>query len=249
MPLDRGPASQASVPRDPRVESPAGSGRYRKANQAYSDAQVVSKQPRQAANVAAKSLGAALGLPIHGWLTVDFGGFRELVDALGGVEVDVQRPFVARYPDPKRRFKWTTVRLERGPQEMDGERAIQYARARYVVGGDEREGSDFARAGRQQRLVSAIKRKLLSPAGLLRGTRVADAVEDEVRTNVSSGDLARVFRRGTDPKRSIVLSNSNVLVDGTSDTGQYILLPRDNEYRVIHRYVRNSLDGRDAARR
>ncbi len=248
VPLDGGPASQISIPRDMWVESPVGSGQYRKVNSVYAQALAETGNPRQAANVAAKSIGSALGVPIQGWMTVDFDGFRDLVNALGGVEVDVQRRFTARYPDPKRPLKWTNVKFEKGVQEMDGEKAIQYARARYVYN-NPAEGSDFGRAARQQRLVAAIKSKLLSPAGLARGFSVADAVQDDILTNVSSGDLARLFRRGTDPKRAVVLSDQNVLIPGTSNDGQYILYPPEGDYTVVHRFVRDALSDRPAARR
>lgn len=132
---------------------------------------------------------------------------------------------------------------------MDGERAIQYARARYVVGGAPEEGTDFARAARQQQLVAAIKRKLLSPSGIARGFGVASAVEDEVQTNVSASDLARIFRRPVDPNREVVLSPANVLAESSTTDGQFILVPQGGDYGAIHRYVRSSLQGRRSARR
>ncbi len=251
IPMEGGEgAGQISVPRDLWIESPVGSDAYRKVNAAYSTAIATGASPRRAADVAAKSMGAALGVPVHGWLTVDFDGFRDLVDAIGGVEVDVQRTFTARYPrndDPSVDHRWTTVKFEKGPQEMDGETAIRYARARYSA--NPVEGSDFGRAARQQRLVSAIKAKLLSPAEVLRGFAVADAVQDDVRTNLSVSDLARVFRHRTDPERSVVLNENNVLVAGTSSDGQYILMPRGQDWDALRRFVRSSLRGTATARR
>lgn len=249
VPLDGGEASQVSVPRDLWIESPAGTGYYRKVNAAYAAAVADGASPRKAAALASKSIGAALGVPIHGWLTVDFDGFRDLVDALGGVDVEVQRSFTARYPrsdDPAKDARWKMVRFRKGQQHMDGQRAIAYARARYADGP---EGSDFARAARQQRLVSAIKSRLFSPAGLLRGFAVTGAVEDDVRTNLSAGDLARVFRQRVDARNSVVLSEENVLASGVSDDGQYILLPRNNDPAALRRFVRSSLSGAATARK
>ncbi len=131
---DGGAAAQISVPRDLWVEAPVGSGQYRKVNAAYANAIANGSNPRAAANLASKVIGQALGVPIRGWLTVDFTGFRDLVDALGGVEVDVQRTFTARYPgddDASKNTGWQKIKFEKGQEEMDGERAIQYARARY----------------------------------------------------------------------------------------------------------------------
>ncbi len=240
---DGGAAAQISVPRDLWVEAPVGSGQYRKVNSAYANAIANRSNPRTAANLASKVIGQALGVPIHGWLTVDFTGFRDLVDALGGVEVDVQRTFTARYPgddDATKNTGWQKIKFEKGQEEMDGERAIQYARARYSA--NPVEGSDFGRAARQQRLVNAIKRKLLSPAGIVRGFAVSRAVEDEVRTNVSAGDLARIFRQRADEQHSVVLSTQNVLVNDVSTDGQSILLPEGGDYTALHRFVRARLE-------
>ncbi len=245
-----GSASQISVPRDLWIESPVGSGQYRKVNAAYANAIANGDSPRRAAGAAARSIGAALGVPVHGWMTVDFGGFRDLVDALGGVEVDVQRTFTARYPrndDPTVDARWKKVKFEKGPTTMDGERAIQYARARYSANAV--EGSDFGRAARQQRLVAAIKDKLLSPVGIFKGFAVADAVEDDIRTNVSAGDLARIFRQSVDRDDSVVLSESNVLMSATSSDGQYILLPQGEDWTALHQFVRASLQANHTARR
>ena len=242
--LDGGAAAQISVPRDLWVEAPLGSDQYRKVNAAYANALATGSNSRAGANRASQVIGKALGVPIHGWLTVNFTGFRDLVDALGGVDVEVQRTFTARYPgddDASRNTGWQKIKFEKGQEEMDGERAIQYARARYSA--NPVEGSDFGRAARQQRLVRAIKRKLLSPAGIVRGFAVSRAVEEEVRTNVSSGDLARIFRQSVNEKHSVVLSTQNVLVNDVSSDGQSILLPRGGDYAALHRFVRSQLAG------
>lgn len=250
IPVDGGVARQIGIPRDLWVESPAGSGQFRKVNAAYANAIATSNNPRKAAAAASKSVSRALGVPVHGWMTVDFHGFRDLVDALGGVEVDVQRTFTARYPrndDPSVDFRWKKIKFEKGRQEMDGDTAITYARARYSA--NPVEGTDFGRAARQQRLVHAIKAKLLSPAGWVRSFAVMGAVQDEIRTNVGAGDLARIFRRGVDEKRSVVLSTANVLENATSTDGQAILLPRGNDWANVRRFVRSSLDRRTSAGR
>lgn len=250
LPTNGGRATQVSVPRDLWVQYPPDSGEYHKANEVYARARVATNDPRKAADSAAQKVAKVLGIPIHGWLTIDFNGFRDLVDALGGVRVDVQREFTARYPasdDASVSRDWITITFQKGRQRMDGETAIRYARARYST--NPAEGSDFARAARQQRLIAAIKDKLLSPAGVVRGVGVMEAVEDEVRSNLSASDLVRVFRSGVDEEKSFVISTENVLVNGKSDDGQSILLPKGGKYEVVHNFVRDSLDGRVTAER
>lgn len=246
--LSGGPASQISVPRDLWIESPPGSNRHRKVNSAYARAMASTDNARQAAQRAVANISSALGVPIHGWMTVDFNGFRDLVDALGGVVVNVPRGFTARYPrsdDPRQDHRWTHITFKPGPQLMGGERAIRYARARYSK--DPRESTDFARAVRQQLLVSAIKTKLLSPSGLTRGHKVLQALEDDVLTNVSARDLASLFRREVPEDHKIVLGPANVLEGGRSGSGQAILVPRDGDWSALRRFVRSSLEGRSSS--
>lgn len=241
--LSGAPTVQISIPRDLWVEYPAGSGQHRKVNSVFALAMARNRnnQARAAAELE-RTLSAALGVPVNGWMSVNFTGFRDLVDALGGVDVNVQRSFTARYPkndNPAVDYRWMNIKFQKGPQRMDGTRAIQYARARYAS--PPAEASDFARAARQQRLVSAIKAKLLSPVGVLRSFAVMGAVQNDVRTDVSAGDLARIFRRGVDQSHSVVLSTENVLALGWSSDGQSILIPRNDDWGSVRRFVRQKM--------
>jgi LCP family protein required for cell wall assembly len=89
---------------------------------------------------------------------IDYKGFVELIDSLGGVDVNVENSFTDyRFPaEPG----YKTVSFEEGPQHMDGETALEYARSRHSL--DNNEGSDFARARRQQRLITAVTDKIIS---------------------------------------------------------------------------------------
>src|SRR5262252_836452 len=99
---------------------------------------------------------------------------------------------------------------------MNGERAIEYARARYVLDPPS-EGSDFARSARQQLLVRAIlsrAREITAWPGL---TSAMDALQGSLYTNLSLSDLIR-FTQKLDFAHAvhIGLSNANVLVDAQS---------------------------------
>ncbi len=250
IPLNGGDATQLSIPRDLWVQSPAGSGRYMKINAAFATAYARTGSERKAADSASRTVSQALGVPINGWMLVDFAGFRDLVNALGGVDVDVQRSFSAKYPandDPSKNYHWIHIHFKKGVQHMNGEEAIRYARARYST--NPLEGSDFARAARQQRLVSAIKAKLLSPAGWVRVPAVINAVQPHVKTDLSASDLMRIFRHRADDQHQYVLSNQNVLVDAQSSDGQYILVPRNGNWALVRSYVRSALDGSLTAQR
>lgn len=243
MPKSGGKGTELSIPRDLWVQSTTGSGTYTKVNALYATAYAQTQDRTKAADRTTQAVSQALGVPIHGWMLVDFNGFRDLVNALGGVDVNVQRSFGARYPkadNPSVSTKWINIYFKKGEQHMNGERAIRYARAR--ESSNPLEGSDFARAARQQRLVSAIKSKLLSPAGWIHAPAVMGAVENHIYTDVSAGDLIRIFSKGVNNKDHIVLSNQNVLADGTSSDGQYILVPRTS-WADVHNFVRDALNG------
>lgn len=247
IPMNGGEATEVSVPRDLWIESPSGSGNHMKINAAFATAYAQSNDLDKAANSTSRTVSNALGVPIDGWMLVDFTGFRDLVDALGGVTVDVQRSFTAKYPksdNPSVSNKWIKVSFKKGEQHMNGEEAMRYSRARYSD--DPLEGSDFARSARQQRLVSAIKSKMLGPGGWIHGPAVMNSVEDDIHTNVSAGDLIRIFSHRVDNKHRTVLSDGNVLVSSHAD-GQYILLPRNNSWQNLHQFVQAAVLGKSSS--
>ena len=82
------------------------------------------------------------GIPLDGWVRVDFAGFIAIVDAIGGIEIDVPEA-VIDHAYPTEDYGTMTLNIPAGLQRMDGERALQYARSRH-------SGSDFDRAERQQ---------------------------------------------------------------------------------------------------
>ena len=86
---------------------------------------------------------------------LDFQGFVELIDAVGGVTIDVERSIVdSSYPTEDGGV--TTIQFDSGVQHMDGERALIYARTRHA-------DDDYQRAGRQQQVVSALLGRMAIP--------------------------------------------------------------------------------------
>lgn len=108
--------------------------------------------------------------PMHySWL-IDFSGFKELVDLVGGVDINVKNTFDDyKYPiegkendtcdeDPDVKCRYEQEHFDKGWQHMDGKRALKYVRSRYADGP---EGTDFARSKRQQNLILSLKDKIL----------------------------------------------------------------------------------------
>ncbi len=244
-----GATTMISVPRDLWVQVPPNSGRYTKINAAYQDGLTngyggMSPGKAAAGAEAAAKVSDVLGLDVNYWLTIDFTGFRQLVDALGGVDINVPTAFTARYPrndNPAIDAGWKIIHFNTGTQHMSGEQAIEYARARYVLDPPS-EGTDFARSARQQLLIRAILSRARQPSawsGLMNAT---DALQGAILTNLSLADLA-LFAQKMDSTHAtrIGLTNQNVLVDAQSGDGQDILLPENGDWTAIQRYVASNL--------
>jgi anionic cell wall polymer biosynthesis LytR-Cps2A-Psr (LCP) family protein len=118
------------------------------------------------------------GVDVHHYVRIDLMGFVRIVDALGGIAIDVPGPLID-YEYPTYDYGTTVVEFEAGPQHMDGERALAYARIRHG-------SSDFQRAERQQLVIEAIFRRLLSPAAWVRLPLVMAAVGQSVDTDMNA---------------------------------------------------------------
>lgn len=171
------------------------------------------------------------GLEMHYYALVDFEGFRNVIDTLGGVEVDVQNAFTDyQYPDYN--FGYQTIAFEEGINSMDGETALQFARSRH---GNNGEGSDFARAERQQLILSAVRDKALSASTFLNPARITGLLQDigdnaetdmEVWEILRFADLARSIDTGA--IESVVVDNGPggiLYSEISSQTGAYVLIP------------------------
>ena len=161
--------SLLSVPRDTLVKIP-GHG-WDKVNHAYAFGGHALSQ---------KTLEGFLGIPINNYLLVDFRGFVDLVNAIGGVDIDVEKPM--QYQDPYDDNGGVVVNLQPGRQHMDGTTAIQYVRYR------DEEG-DIGRVRRQQKFMQAIFAKLRGTNLVTKAPEIAQALYKSVETDLSAGDL------------------------------------------------------------
>lgn len=120
------------------------------------------------------------GVPVHGYMRVNFEGFVEIVDAAGGVTVDVEKYFID-YEYPTANYGIMTVEFQPGVQHLDGTRALQYARSRHGTG-------DNDRAARQQQIITALTKKLMNPIHWWRLPGVALAFARNVKTDLTLFD-------------------------------------------------------------
>lgn len=246
--------SLISIPRDLWVQVPAGSGNYAKLNTVYTVGSNNGQNPVAGGNAAAQKISLITGLNVKYWVTINFTGFRDLINALGGIDVYVPDSFNACYPkndDANIDASWKKVQFNKGMQHMNGETAIEYARAREPLavcgmGTSENlaELTDFARSARQQIIIKAVLAKVKQPGTWPRLFDAMTALQHTIYTNMSLADLALFATKMdmNDPHTAhIGLSNQNVLVDTVSNDGQAILLPANNNWSAIPAYIKQHL--------
>ncbi len=173
-------ATLVSIPRDTYMK-PEGY-RARKANAFYSVAMRGDKD--EANDVVKKIYGDYLDIKIDYIIKIDFKTFEDIVDQLGGVEVDVDMDM--RYEDPT---DGTNINLKKGNQILDGKQALDYVRYRKSSDGSTAESSDYERNQRQQKVIAAIVDKAKSIRGLLNLGGIFDAVGDNIKSDFIKEDL------------------------------------------------------------
>jgi len=152
--------SLISIPRDFHVEVEEDVNWYVRINSIYNNAE----QKKEGSGIIElqKSVERITGQEIQYYAMVDFKAFIEIIDALGGLDINVENSFTDyRYPLGE---GYQTVSFQAGPQTMDGKTALAYSRSRHSL--QNNEGTDFARARRQQRVIIALRDKLLTTESL-----------------------------------------------------------------------------------
>ena len=149
------------------------------------------------------------GIKPDGYIMVSFDGFNDIVDALGGVTVDV--PIRMNYTDPVQNL---VIDLQPGKQKLDGEHAQMFMRFRKNNDGTGYADGDMGRIDTQKLLYSAVIKKIKSPAGIVRLPAVLVAVKKHTKTNLGS-ELTGVLR-------DMVACSSNVKFYTLPGGGKYI---------------------------
>ena len=204
--------SYLSIPRDLRVDIP-GFG-PNKINAAFQ---------LGGPTLTMKTVQALTGLRPNHVVMVDFADFRSVIDALGGVEVDVPKPILSNrfdcpYATEARCLQWPGWRFERGKQTMSGQRALIYSRVRENQL-DPAE-NDLTRGERQQAVVEAMTDKLAGPGTFLRLPFIGADLAKPLTTDLSAGQLLQLgwvrFRANADRALHCRLGGEPSIVGGES---------------------------------
>ena len=185
-----------------------------------------------------KTVEETLDIPIHYYVRVDFTGFKEAVDAVDGVVLDVEIPVY----DPTFAWEWRALDVGVGQQYFDGERALFYARSRMTS-----PGGDFDRADRQRALLVALKDKVFTLgtfANPLKIGSLLDAAGNGVRTNLSIGDILRLYEIAgeisEDKVVSVGLDNGpDGYLTGQNIGGAAVMVPVGGDFTQIQKFVRS----------
>jgi LCP family protein required for cell wall assembly len=173
-------AGMLSIPRDLYLTMPGGF--LDRINDAYVYAEI--DTPASGPAAAMQTVRTNFGVDVQRYMQVDLAGFVNIVDALGGIDLNVpQAIFDDAYPTYN--YGTTTVSFAAGPQQMDGEQALAYARIRHG-------SSDLQRAERQQRVIQALFARLLRPAAWVRLPIILGALRISLATDLSPVDVLRL---------------------------------------------------------
>ena len=222
--------SYLSIPRDLRVEIPVyGTGKINAANQIGGPALTI------------ETVRALTGLSIHHVVVVDFDDFRELIDAIGGIDVNVPKPILSNRFDcpykPARCRDWEGWRFAKGRQHMDGRRALVYSRVR--ANQLDPSDTDISRGGRQQAVAEAVGDEIASFGTFLRLPFAGDSLAAPLTTDLSAWELVRLgwVRFRADASRSL-----HCRLGGEPSTigGESVLLGSEDNVDVISMFLRRS---------
>jgi LCP family protein required for cell wall assembly len=220
-------AAFLSIPRDLYVKNDELGGG--KINGLYSLEEI--RHPGMGGLLIKKTVGALLDIKINYYLKIDFNGFRDLINAIGGLDIYVPKSFVD-YNFPTTYLGIQTVSFVKGWNHFDGEKALQYARSRHGTNG---EGSDFARAERQQKILLALKKEILSLGFILRPDKIDRVIQflgTSIETDLEIWEIVKLAQLVNQIKDDKIVQK--VLSDDpegplqtiTGIDGAYLLMPK-----------------------
>jgi LCP family protein required for cell wall assembly len=206
--------SQLSIPRDTLVSLP-GYGQT-KINEAYFWG---------GAPLAIETVSRFTGVPINHVMLVNFHGFPDLIDSVGGVVVNVPHDLTSWYSGN------ITVHFKKGPQLMNGQRALIYSRVRHV-------DSDFMRMGRQQQVVQALEQKITRPRNLMQLPQTGARFMAGVGTDLSTNQIIELAylewrAKGAHQHKTVLLGTPEMIGGGS-----YVVVDPAVLARTVRQFLR-----------
>lgn len=194
------------------------------------------------------------GLSFDGYVAVDFKAFRDLVDALGGIQVTMQEPLDdCHYPNYSDGYlnggvpvgepcpPGAGIHFRAGTYRVNGEQALEIARSRDAEEPD--QASDFGRARRQQMILAGIRQRATSVNGITKAPGLMDALQRELQTDLDLSSITAMYDFGSRLKDSsfihLAVTDQNLVENfvpysyGTCGSiDAYALCPDDPSYKT-----------------
>ena len=202
--------------------------------------------PNGGGYAAEHEVGKVTGLTFDRYIAVDFKAFRDMVNALGGVDVCLGTS-LNDYEYPNYTNGYKPIHFKAGCQHLNGEQALEVARSRKAV--EPQQASDFGRAKRQQDIMQAIKQKATTVNGFAKAPQLLTALQKNINTDMSLSDMKAIYDWGKNlPDSSIIrvaLTAPSSAADGNlldsyncgMGAGVSQLCADDQTYRMIHKYI------------
>jgi len=160
---------------------------------------------------------------IQYYAMIDLKGFTDLIDSLDGVYINVENSFTDYMYPIDGSTNYQTVTFSAGPQTMDGDTALKYARSRHSI--DNGEGSDFARARRQQKVIAAIKDDLFNSGNFTKPQLILDLI-NTISNNLTISEF-------TIDDIKAVLKIQEGFQDGEGEVFSFVLDPNIGNSRIV----------------
>ena len=218
-----GQVSLISIPRDLWVSIP--DSENQRINTAYQRGELID-YPGGGPGLLKDTIQYNLGIRIDHTAMVDFDGFRQIVDTLGGVDVPVSCPYTDCHLidptfNPEIEENWSLYTVEPGVIHMDGDLALWYARSR-------QKSSDFDRGRRQQEVLRAIFTQALQTGTISRISELYDNFKDTVTTDLGLGDILQLSLYAPKMTNADIRSyyiRPPYVSSWVTEGGAYVLLP------------------------
>ncbi len=230
-----------SIPRDFFI--PISNHNWQKINTLNSFGE--SEQSGSGGFFATENISQLFKIPIHYYVRLDFEGFKKIIDDFEGLDIYIEKTFYdPLFPD--RSYKKQKISFAQGWQHFDGKTALNFSRSRY---GNNGEGSDFARAKRQQKIIVAFKEKILSFSTLINPQKISaiyEMLKNHLKTNLNIKEvvsLIMTFKNiDTSKTQHFVFDTSNYLYPEKTEAGAFILRPKAGDFKEMSLLIQNIFD-------
>jgi len=231
--LGAGTVRTMSFPRDLLVEIP-GVG-FDKINRAYDyGSKAADGEWEAGAELVVQTIEHNFGLTVDGIATTNFKGFEAVVDALGGIEVNNPYDlYDAEYPTED--YGTKEIFYPAGPQTLNGEQALEFARTRHQDGDD-------GRVMRQQLVLTALLEKAQDPATIKKLPELVKAAKDAVTTDIPEDVQAELIAgvATIDPANVVWGTMTQYLWGDTTASGMWVY---QGDWNTLPGYVESWLAG------